>query len=141
MNRPKITPEIVAKAVRGIAKLYGWGDDAVAQIVEIVRSPIDGYQLAKALDDRFFWDISVSDVEELDNVWDAVRNIHKEACYAWATEYDIQPPYPIGTMTTRGEITGIYKHDAACYEIRETGDTNESRRLIVKFEGVDVCLA
>jgi len=45
-----------------------------------------------------------------------------------------QPPMPIGTMTTQGKITGIYEHDAACYQIRENGETNESRRLIVRFE-------
>lgn len=136
MDRPKLTPEMVEQAVQSMAKRGNWTADQASEIAQVVRTPIDGYQLAKLLEVQFGWDISVDDVEELHGVWDAVRDVHKAACFAWVKEFDIQPPYPIGTMTTRGEITGIYPHDAACYEIREPDDTNENRRLIVKFEGV-----
>ena len=74
------------------------------------------------------------DVEALDYMDCEVRNIHRAACLSWVLENNIQPPLPIGTMTTRGEITGISTHDAASYLIRENGETNESRRLIVRFE-------
>jgi hypothetical protein len=42
-------------------------------------------------------------------------------------------------MTTHGEITGIYAYDGACYEIRKPGDTEPTRRYIVRFE--DACEA
>ena len=68
-----------------------------------------------------------------------VHDILRKAGLQWEKECEIKTPLPVGTMTTRGEITGIYEHEAACYLIRENGETDESRRLIVRFE--DACVA
>lgn len=81
----------------------------------------------------------MSDVEALDYMSDAVHELHRNACIAWAKENNIQPPLPIGTMTTRGEITGIYEHDGAYYEVRQTGEPEgSSKRLLVRFEDARV---
>lgn len=133
-TRPKITPEMIAEAARKLAADNGWGADQAADIAKVYRSHMDGYGLAKELESRHLWDIGVIEVEALDCMDGEVRAIHRAACKEWAKEHDIQPPLPIGTMTTRGEITGIYEHDAACYLIRADGEANESRRLIVRFE-------
>lgn len=134
MERPKVTKEMIAEAAKKLAAENGWDADQAADVAKVYRSHIDGYELAKELESSCFWNITVMDVDALDGMDSEVREIHRAACLVWAREHDIQPPLPIGTMTTRGEITGIYEHDAACYLIRESGETNESRRLIVRFE-------
>jgi hypothetical protein len=98
----------------------------------------DGYDLAKELDITHGWMPSAHDVEVLDSFRSDVREAHRQACITWAKDNNILPPLPVGSMTTKGEITGIYAHDGACYEIREAGDTNPSRRLIVRFEDAKV---
>jgi hypothetical protein len=139
MERPKVTQEMIMEAAGKVAASNAWDADQASDLGKEYRSHMDGYTLAKALEDNCGWDIAVSDVEALDCMGAEVRAIHRTACLAWAQVHDIQPPLPIGAMTTRGEITGIYEHDAACYLIRQSGETNESRRLIVKFE--DACAA
>ncbi len=134
MERPKVTPEMITQAAQKLADENGWDAEQVGDVAKHWGAFMNGYELAKELDTYCSWDIDVSDVEALDCVADAVREIHRQACLTWVKEYDVKPPLPIGTMTTRGEITGIYEHDAACYKVRENGETNESRRLIVKFE-------
>ena len=134
MERPKVTPEMIAQAAQKLAAGRGWDAEQVADVAKHWRSYMNGYELAKELDTYCGWDIDASDVEALDWMGTEVREIHRQACIAWAKEHDIQPPLPIGTMTTRGEITGVSQYDGACYLIREHGETNESRRLIVRFE-------
>lgn len=134
MERPKVAPEMIAQAAQKLAAENGWDADQAADVAKVYRTHMDGYELAKELESRHYWDISVMDVDALDCMDSEVREIHRAACFAWAKEHDVQPPLPIGTMTTRGEITGIYEHDAACYKIRENGETNGLRRLIVRFE-------
>lgn len=134
MERPKVTPEMIAQAAQSLAAENGWDAEQVADVAKHWRSYMNGYELAKELDTYCGWEINVSDVEALDCIGSEVLEIHRAACMAWAKENDVQPPLPIGTMTTRGEITGISTHYAAAYMIRETGETNECRRLIVRFE-------
>lgn len=134
MERPKVTKDMIAEAAMILAADNGWDEDQAADIAKVYRSHMDGYELAKALESSCWWSISVMDVETLDCMDDTVREIHRAACKVWAQEHNIQPPLPIGAITTKGEITGIYEHDAACYLIREPGETNDSRKLIVRFE-------
>ncbi|OZA27083.1 MAG: hypothetical protein B7X93_09655 [Hydrogenophilales bacterium 17-61-9] len=134
MERPKVTQEMIVQAAQKLATDNGWDHSQVADLAKVYGLHMDGYKLAKELESRCYWDISVMDVDALDCMDDEVRSIHRAACMAWAKEHNIQPPLPVGTMTTEGEITGICEYDAACYLIREHGETNPSRHLIVRFE-------
>ena len=134
MERPKVTPEMIVQAAQKLGDENGWDADDVADVAKTWRAYMNGYDLAKALDTYCGWDIDVSDVEALDGMGAEVREIHRAACWAWAKDHYVQPPLPIGTMTTLGEITGISEDYAACYKVRANGETNDSRRLIVKFE-------
>lgn len=134
MKRPTVTQEMIEKAAQKLALNYEWNEDNVTDIVKFYRNNMDGYKLAKRLESYAGWDITVSDVDALDCIDSMVHDILRLAGLQWEKECDIQPPLPVGTMTTRGEITGIYEHEAACYLIRENGETNESRRLIMRFE-------
>lgn len=139
MKRPTVTEEMIEQAAQKLALNNEWNEDNVADIVKFYRINMDGYELAKRLESHAGWDITVFDVDALDCIDSVVHDILRMAGLQWEKECDIQPPLPVGTMTTRGEITGIYEHEAACYLIRENGETDESRRLIVRFE--DACVA
>lgn len=134
MQRPKVTQQMIEQAAKRLAADNGWDDDQAAEVAAVYLNHMDGYELAKELERRYVWTITVDDVEALDGMAHEVRAIHREACIAWAKENDIQPPLPVGAATTQGEITGIYEHDAACYLVREPGEQNDGRRLVVRFE-------
>lgn len=135
MERPGITPELIAATAASFCISNGWDADQATDLARVYRGAhMDGYELAKALDSVCGWLPTAQDVETLDNFSVAIRKAHRDVCTTWAQVYNIQPPLPVGTMTTQGEITGICAHDAACYEIRRPGDTEPSRRYIVRFE-------
>lgn len=135
MDRPKLTKELIAATAATFAAREGWDADQAADLARVCTSPhMDGYELAKALDSVCYWQPTAQDVETLDNFGSELREAHRQACIAWARDCNVQPPLQIGTMTTKGEITGIYAHDGACYEIRAPGDSDATRRYIVRFE-------
>ena len=135
MERPKLTQELIAATATAFAARNGWDADQAADLARVCRSEnMDGYELAKELERVCYWMPNAQDVETLDNFGCDLREAHREACAAWARDNNVQPPLPIGTMTTRGEITGISKYSPASYEIRKPGDTEPTRRYIVRFE-------
>ena len=135
--RPAVTPSMKLQAAKNIAARNNWEAERADDIAEAFDCHDDGYELAKKLDNDYGWDISAMDVDALDQMDSEVHTLHRAACIEWAKEHDIQPPHPVGTMTPRGEITGIYEHDAAMYLIRRPGEQS-SRREIVRFEDVKV---
>ena len=135
MERPKITPELVATTAATFCAREGWDEEQAADLVLVCRSGnMDGYELAKELDRVCSWSPTAQDVETLDNFSSEVREARRQACIAWARDNNIQPPLPVGAMTTLGEITGIYAHDGAYYEVRMHGETDPTRRRLVRFE-------
>jgi hypothetical protein len=135
MERPKITRELIAATASAFCARNGWDANQAVDLGKVYRGGhMDGYALAKALDDGCGWSIQAHDVDTLDCFFGDVREAHRQACITWASDNNVQPPLPVGTMTTQGEITGIYAHDAACYEILKQGDTDPTRRYIVRFE-------
>lgn len=137
MQRPKITSEFVAEVAAKFCEKNRWSEEQAADLADAYDSHMDGYELAKALESNCYWDISVDDVETLDTFGFLVGEAHRKACLEWAQANNIQPPFPVGTMTTRGEITGVSEYDGATYLIREPNEKpDSSRRLLVKFEDV-----
>ena len=135
MNRPKVTRELIAETASAFCAREGWGAHQEADLAGVCRGAnMGGYELAKALDNERGWMPTAQDVETLDSFGGDIREAHRQACIAWARDNNVQPPLPVGTMTTQGEITGIYAHDGACYEVRKPGDTEPTRRYIVRFE-------
>lgn len=132
--RPAVTREMVVEAATKLAQRECWDESQVADLAYVYEPHMDGYELAKALESDCLWDIDVSDVEALDSMFHEVQRVHEKACVAWVQEHNIQPPLPVGTMTTRGEIAGVYEHGPAMYRVRAHGETNDKRFLLVKFE-------
>lgn len=135
--RPTITRELIAATAAHFCERVGWDAEQADDIANVCDSLMDGYAMAKRLDNDFGWMPTAEDVETLDNFGFAIREAHRQACIAWARDNNILPPLPIGTMTTHGEITGISTYDGATYLVRERGCTEEGRRLLIRFE--DAC--
>jgi hypothetical protein len=134
MDRPKVTPELIATVAAAFCSSAGWDASQADDLARAYRNGMDGYELAKSLDNYHGWMPTADDVETLDCFGSEVREAHRQACIAWARDNNIRPPLPIGTMTTRGEITGVSDSDGATYLIRENGCTQEGRRMLVRFE-------
>ncbi len=112
-RRPLVTPDMKLAAARELARHNNWDDTQARDIARAFNRFDDGYELAKKLEGSYGWDIGVMEVEALDCMGSEVDKLHREACKAWVKEHNIQPPHPIGTMTTRGEITGICEYEPA----------------------------
>jgi hypothetical protein len=134
MQRPKITRELIAAAAATFCARQGWDAEQAEDLARVARAHMDGYELAKALDSECGWSPTAQDVDTLDMFSHEINEAHRQVCAAWARDNNVQPPLPVGTMTTRGEITGISSYSPACYEIRKPGDTEPTRRYIVPFE-------
>ena len=101
---------------------------------------MDGYELAKKLEDHFYWQIDAQTVADLDNVSFYMRKqLQQEECL-WVKNHNIQPQFAIGTVVVCrhggilvGTITGISEHEPATYLIQIPGEP-ENSRAVVKFE-------
>jgi len=131
MERPKVTKEMILEAATKIAANF---DGDAETIAEYYEHPMDGYQLAKELDRNAYWDLTMSDVEELDGMSSIVDRLHSEAEKMWFANNNIQPPLPVGTAIKQGVIVDIYKYAATRYSVKENGCTQNGRFLLVKFE-------
>lgn len=131
MNRPKITDEMILEAAQQIAEKL---DGDAATIAEHFRPHMDGYELARELDRWCGWDLTMSDVEELDCMSSIVDQLQRDAEKKWFAENDIKPPLPIGTHITRGVIEGLCDHSPGKYLVKENGCTQQGRWLLVNYE-------
>lgn len=140
---PRRTRELVEKAVLDFVtsqKLWSNepAEEVAEQIAEELTSGMNGYELARALDDHQCWSIDAQDVENLDCVDGVVRDALRQARKQWAREWNIQPPHPMGTRVKfthgTGVIAGVSAFDGAVYLVKRDGCTQEGRHSLVNFE-------
>ena len=137
---PRRDKAMVLAAVRSYIELHAngdWGDldQAASDIANAWHYGMDGYELAKALESSYHWyGLCFDDAEILDGISDVVRKAEETARKAWANEWDIKPPLPIGTVITQGTIVALNEYSAAAYNVKQNGCTQDGRFLIVKFE-------
>jgi hypothetical protein len=115
-------------------------DEYAADIARYGGRHMDGYELAKKLDDYCHWGCDLAMAEELDGFSSYARKEIEDAEKDWAERNAIKPPYPNGTRVSfqRGKIGSIdevYAHGTAKYAIAEDGEESTSR-WIVNFEDV-----
>lgn len=133
-------PSIDADTIRAALQGSNWDPEEVKAITDACgelfryRRYVDGYELARHLDDRCGWDMDADTVERLDNVQYRVREEHDRRCWAWVREHNIQPPFPVGTVIKEGTITGVSKHSPATFEVLMPGDEGSTRRRLIQFE-------
>jgi hypothetical protein len=146
--RPKLNAEMRLAAARVLAGSVSNINKQDANEVERLATDIaeygsmDGFELGKALDRRG-WYVDAAMVEELDSYSHHLHEALRKAEAEWAAKYNIQPPHPVGTMTTKGEITDIDKHSPASYQVKpaDQDDAKGYRRLIIKFEDAQLAQA
>jgi len=159
MNEPRpinATPAMVERAAAAtVADMERCGvlldidpEQARRDIAKCGRSYMDGYELAKALDDRCYWSCDFELAEALDGFAGHLRDALEAAEKEWAERTNPQPPFPDGTRVQfsggreRGIIDGIYKHGVAKYTVivdgdPDTGLPHQSRRIL-RFEEVSL---
>lgn len=146
IKRPIVTQEMKLEAAQKLCSAVGWPANYAEDIAEQYGMHMDGFELAKALDQRCGWDTSRDDMDELDGMDSNVRELLKAAEKAWFEANNIQPPLPIGAKVNtpnngKGEITGIYQYDVARYEVKPIGQDDAAtgnRRFIINFEDAEV---
>lgn len=134
MKRPTVSQEMKLQAAVQMCADLKRKDWEASDIASSYRQGMDGYELAKELESHHWWEISADDVGDLDTMGTYVSEIHKAVCIEWAAANNIQPPLPIGTTIKRGVIAGLCEHEPATYLVRQHGETNDKRFLLVKFE-------
>lgn len=152
-ERPKFSSEIarlaaeevVSELVRNQLLTETERSDAIDGIAKHGRPYIDGYELAKALDDFEGWDCNFEIAEVLEGFWSSCDAVLRKAQKQWAAAESIAPPLAVGTRVTfsrgrAGVIDGIYEHGAAQYLIKVDGDpltdSPSKSRSIINFEDI-----
>lgn len=153
-TRPKyLTKEIALKAATPIAhrlaehpNFDGYhAPDLAREIVRQVRDRryIDGYDLAKDLEDHEGWGINFEIVEILNDFSGEVDHEMRAAEKEWFERVKPQPPLPLGARVQVGRdetgiIDEIYKYGPAKYCVKIDGDPKAkpptNSRRIIDFE-------
>ena len=131
IKRPEVSKEIILEAAKITAEQV-LGD--AEEIADCYHSNIDGYELAKKLENSCSWDIDVSMIDALDEMQWRVDSIHKEICMKWVVDEDIKPPLENGTKIKEGVIDSVSEYDPAKYLVIEYGEKVKDRYRIVNFE-------
>jgi hypothetical protein len=132
MKRPTVTDEIVREAVK--TTLRNVDDDEVDAIVKIYSHPMDGYKIARALEDEIGDDYTIEDAIDFDVIGDQVSRLLYCLEDLWVKENNIQPPFPNGTKIMQGVIHDVSMHHHATYRVAEHQNLIPNSFLLVKFE-------
>ncbi len=97
---------------------------------------LDGYELARALENEFYWSPDASMVEDLDSFAVRCDRRLEVAEKLWASENPMEPPLPLGTQVKHhwgiGTIADISKYKPFTYNV--TIPDKPSAFALVKFE-------
>ncbi|PSH68560.1 hypothetical protein CU102_12410 [Phyllobacterium brassicacearum] len=152
-ERPKVNDDMrLAAAVLIAEQLVQAGhveaselEQHAADLAQYGRDSSDGYELAKDLENRAYWDCNLDMATILDGYSSALRSEVENAQKTWAGENNIQPPLLIGTRVSirgfdgelQGTIDGVYAHGPAKFTVKLDGETGSCRRII-NFEDAKV---
>ena len=137
MNRPTLNHAMKVTA----AKIFGEqiSDVTTEEIAACFNEYMDGFELAKLLESFTGCELDFEDTEVLNQMIHYASGTLHEAEKQWVIDFDIKPPHPVGTMTTKGVIDGICQYSPACYLIKPyclNDEICENERWLVKFENV-----
>lgn len=119
---------------------------AIADIARHASSSMDGYEIAKTLDDRCYWSCDLEMAEALDGYSHIAHKHLAAAQLAWfEAEKPTAPAEPgqriefkWGGKAHTGTVDEIYAHGAAQFTVKvdgdEAADTSSQRRAIVNWE-------
>lgn len=151
--RPRLlgTSELAELAAVLAAELHREGhvrdpERAARDIAAVAQMRLDGYQIAKKLDDEKGWRCDFEIAEILNGFSSMMRGALEKLEAKWARDNAIEPPHPVGTRIAirtgagveYGVIESLYSHGAARYAVAIEGDPDahgpKQSRRIVKFE-------
>jgi len=138
---PAIVAEAAMKCAAQCHSIIGGLDGLAAAIASNYTCMKDGFDLGKALDNDGY-SIDAQAVEELDTIGMYVSEVHNKHCEQWVKDNDIKPSLALKTLIIvrgrRGIISGICKHNPACYEVTPEEPTEREAisrtRFIIPFE-------
>ena len=116
MERPKVTQEMIAQAAKKLAAENGWDAEQADELAKAYRYPMDGYELAKELDSRYYWPITVMDVDALDCMDSDVRGLLKAACLVFSgrlSDWRCRRPCPAPSLYGAGDVMRV-RHTTSC---------------------------
>lgn len=100
---------------------------------------MDGYELARELENKCYWSPDASMVEDLDSFSSRCDRRLEAAEKTWATENPMEPPFPVGTQVKHhwgaGVIAAISKYRPFTYNV--TIPDKPSAFALVKFEDAE----
>lgn len=134
MNRPTITHEMKLAAAVKVAKNLEVDAEVIATAY---RYPMDGYRLARELDDWHGCAITANDVEELDAMDVLVRKELENAEKQWVERECIAPKLSVGAVLKRGVVAGVCETSPARYLVKEHGCKDPGKFLLVCFEDAE----
>jgi hypothetical protein len=136
--RPTVNEEIIriaaGKIVAQLSIKFDDDDYYAQDIFDSYYYGMNGYELAKKLDDLCGWEIDVDAVNVLDGMDYEVRMILEKKEKEWAKEYNIQPTLEMNIKIKEGVIIGVDEYHAARYKVKPYDCINDNRYLIIKFE-------
>jgi hypothetical protein len=136
--RPEISKDTILIAALKISRyIRGENEESDAEdIADCYYEHIDGYELAKRLENDCHWDISVDMIEHLDSMEHYVSEEHEIVLKKWVIDSKIEPPFENGTKVKQGVIAGIYEYGAAKFLVKRNGCTDDRSFGIINFEDV-----
>jgi hypothetical protein len=137
MNRPTLNQAMKVTAAKRLGEQIS--DVTTEEIAACFYEYMDGFELAKLLESFTGCELDFEDTEVLNQMSHYASDALREAEKQWVIDFDIKPPHPVGTMTTKGVIDGICQYRPACYLIKPYGQNDEiceNERWLVKFENV-----
>lgn len=145
IERPALTQKVIIKAALHCAINITDATGCVWALAEAIEKsypaeahPVDGYKIARFLENNFIWSsINAEMVESLNSMSKYVDEEYIRICTAWVKQNNVQPPYPIGTEIIEGTITGISGSLPAYYEVKPRDHGNQISpkfRRLVRFE-------
>lgn len=124
----------------------GQRDGAIRDIAKHAAQNMDGYELAKTLDDRCYWSCDLVMAEALDGYSSAARKQLDAAQKAWFEAEQPTPPvepgqrveFKWGGKRHTGIVGAVYPHGVAQFTVKvdgdEAGDGASQSRAIVNWE-------
>lgn len=147
--RPELTEEQLKQlALELVNSLYPSGADqvdkeqAAADICAEYFFCMDGYELAKALDDNHGWDITRDMIDTFDSFNYMYSAAQDQLERDWVNQYGIQAPLAVGQRVTlkhnqgggTGTITEVNYDGRARYLIQLDEEKNPNSKAVVRYE-------
>lgn len=142
-RRPRTVTEIMRKqAAEAVAKQLarfipelGDHNETVSDILAVTDADctMDGYQIARALEQHKHWDCDMAIAEIVDRYSTLCGDLLRAAEEQWGKENPMEPPYPVGVWVSTpygiGRISEVYPRAPNSYLV-----LIDNRRILVPFE-------